>query len=174
MSFLSRLLGANEGEFDPPELRAEIEKATAALAAATTALDSTWGLGRADWTLDQDAGTLVFTTADGIMVVAPAQIVGTYNVDDESWLWAWDHPSVLPALKADAERLLEYGRERGFEKLTTRKFRCTESEAWELTALAFHICGTSGAYRGPSGSTMVFMTFREIKFTTALTGLAGS
>ena len=149
---------------DPAALRAEIEKAMNGLAAATAAHDGTWHLGQADWTLDQDVGDLVFTTP-GIRAVAPAQIIGTYSTQDGTWLWGWDHASVVPALAEHARRVRAYGEEHGYERLTTQKLACTEHEAWELTALAFLLCRANGAYRGPAGPTLVFMTFGEVRLS---------
>jgi hypothetical protein len=102
-----------------------------------------------------------------LQAVAPAQIIATYNTLDGTWLWAWDHPSVEPALAKDAKRMLAYGQEHGYAKLTTRKLQITEDEAWELTALAFLVCGANGAYRGPAGTAFVFMTFGEVQVSKA-------
>jgi hypothetical protein len=33
-----------------------------------------------------------------------------------------------------------------------------------MTALAVKLCGEQGAYRGPSGSTYVFVAFGEVVF----------
>ncbi len=79
-----------------------------------------------------------------------------------SWFWGWDHPSVAPALSAHAQQLYAYGKAQGIARLTTRKLSCTEAEAWELTALACKLCDAQGAYRGPAGTTMVFMTFGQV------------
>src|SRR5687768_14433687 len=39
-----------------------------------------WGLGSFDrWDLDQDAGTLVFSNADGSTVTTTAQIIGSFS-----------------------------------------------------------------------------------------------
>ena len=135
------------------------------LAAVTAAHDSAWHLGEADWSLDQNVGDLVFTTQHGVRAVAPAQIIGTYNTLDGTWLWAWDHPTVHAPLARDAKRVLDYGRQHGYSRLTTRKLGCSESEAWELTALAFMLCGANGAYRGPDGTAFVFMTFGEVQLS---------
>jgi hypothetical protein len=35
-------------------------------------------------------------------------------------------------------------------------------QAWEFTALACHLCDAQGAYRGPAGTALVFMTFGEV------------
>jgi len=167
MGLFRRIFGGNRGPADPQALRQEIEKAVIGLAAVMTTHDSTWHLGQADWSLNQDIGNLVFTTPQGMQAVAPAQIIGTYDTQDGTWLWAWDHPSVEPSLAKDAKKILAYGQQHGYVKLTTRKLQITEDEAWELTALAFMVCGANGAYRGPAGTALVFMTFGEVQLSKA-------
>ena len=65
----------------------------------TAAHDGTWQLGKADWDIDQDAGTIVFTSPKGITATCPVQVIGTFNTEDDTWLWGWDHPSVDPGCK---------------------------------------------------------------------------
>ena len=38
----------------------------------------------------------------------------------------------------------------------------SEDEAWEFTALACQLCRAQGAYRGPAGTALVYMTFGEV------------
>lgn len=166
MGLFDRMFGGKKRPAEPPALRLEIEKAMNGLAVVTAAHDGTWHIKEATWSLNQEVGTLVFTT-QGLRAVAPAQIIGTYNTQDGTWLWAWDHPSVVPSLAKDAKKLLAYGQQHGYTRLTTRTLQCTEDEAWELTALAFMLCKANGAYRGPAGSTLVYMTFGEVKLSKA-------
>jgi hypothetical protein len=123
--------------------------------------DATWHLGEADWSVDQNQGQIVFDR-EGITAAAPVQIIGTFNSEDSTWLWGWDHPSVVPALQEHARRVRDYGEEHGISRLTTRKLASSENEAWEFTALACKLCGAQGAYRGPTGRAYVFMTFGEV------------
>jgi hypothetical protein len=157
----------DEGYVDPPALRQQFEKAMNGLALVTTAHTETWHLDEAAWSVDLDAGAIVFTTPKGIKAAAPVQIIGTYNTEDGTWLWGWDHPSVPPALAEHARQVLHYGKEHGFARLTTLTFACSERTCWELTALAFLLCRANGAYSGPAGAARVFMTFGELKLTPA-------
>jgi len=92
-----------------------------------TAAHESWGLGKFErWNVDQDAGTLVFSNADGTKATTTAQIIGSFSTSDDSWLWAWDNPSVDDKLKADALKVKAYGEEHGIERLTTRKWTGTE------------------------------------------------
>lgn len=132
----------------------------------TAEAQKAWGLGTFDrWDIDQQAGNLVFSNADGTTAVAPAQIIGSFNASDNSWLWAWDNPSIVDDRKLNALKLKEYGEKHRIEKLTTRKWTGTEDDAWEMVALAVKLCDAQGAYRGPSGSTYVFITFGEVKIS---------
>jgi hypothetical protein len=131
----------------------------------TAAHDRLWHLGEADWSVDQDAGEIVFSAPNGMVATCPVQIIGTFNTGDSTWLWAWDHPSVQPALAEHAIRLRDYGQANGITDLATRKLSATEERCWEFTALACKLNEAQGGYRGPAGSTLVFMTFGEPKLS---------
>jgi hypothetical protein len=165
MGFFNRVFSG--GPKDPPALRQQVEKAMSGLKCAMTAHDQTWHIGDAAWSLDQDVGNLIFSLPQGTEAIAPAQIIGTYNISDGTWLWGWQNPSIDPSLLRDAKKLYAYGKQHDYEKLTERKLKCSENEAWELTALAYMICGANGAYRGPAGTALVFMTFGEVKLSKA-------
>jgi hypothetical protein len=122
-----------------------------------------WGLDRISrWDLDQDTGELTFSFDDGLRAVAPAQIIGTYNSKDHTWLWAWDNASIGQKLKKDALKVRKYGEEHRIERLTKAKWGGTEEDAWAMTALAVKLCGEQGAYRGPAGETNVFIAFGPV------------
>jgi len=129
----------------------------------TDAHRAAWGLDRIKrWDLNQDDGQLVFSLADGLKARAPAQIIGTYNTDDHTWLWAWDNPSIDDKLKSDALKLRKYGEEHHVDRLTQRKWVGTEDDAWAMVALAVKLCGEQGVYRGPEGATHVFIAFGDV------------
>ncbi len=95
------------------------------------------------------------------------QIVGTYNTKDGTWLWGWDHPSVEPPLAEHAKQVLAYGRQHGFDVLTTRKLECPEEQCWDFAALACMLCNAQGAYRGPASDARVFFTFGKVTLSKA-------
>jgi hypothetical protein len=131
----------------------------------TEAHDATWHLSEADWSVDQDAGEIVFNTPNGLTATCPVQIVGTYNTADGTWLWGWDHPSVADGLDQHAERVRRYGLKHGIDELTHRKLTCTQDDAWQFAALACKIADAQGAYCGPSGTTLIYMTFGEVELS---------
>jgi hypothetical protein len=101
-------------------------------------------------------------TREGTVASAPAQIIGTFDTADNTWLWAWDNPSVEKPLRRDALAAKAWGEKHGVPDLTRSKFETTEARAWELTAMVCRLAGCQGAYRGPADSLRVFITFGEV------------
>lgn len=120
-------------------------------------------IGASDWFLDQDERVITFTSPEGIVATAPAQIAGTYNTEDNTWLWAWRNSSIDPALTAHSTIVRQYGERRKIAELTTAKLEISEEKAWELAALTCKLGQFQGVYRGPSGPTMVFITFGGVQ-----------
>ena len=140
-----------------------IQKSVEGLRTQTTAHAATWHLGEeANWDADQDAGRLRFTFDDGTIAEAEFQIVGTYNTLDGTFLWGWDHPSVAEPLRKHASLAKQFGAKHGLSRYTDRKVKCSEEDAWEFTAVAARLANANGAYRGPAGTALVYMTFGEM------------
>jgi hypothetical protein len=150
-----------EAEFD-----ALLERSMAGLRLQTDAHAGGWGLGHyARWDLKQDVGNLVFTDPVRGMAVAPAQLIGSWFGEDSTWLWGWANPSISDALKRDALRVREFGEANGLEQLVQPEWVYSEADAWRMTALAVHLCGAQGAYRGPAGPAFVFISFGEVQLS---------
>lgn len=121
---------------------------------------ASWGLGtETQWNLDMNSGQLRLSFADGREMNFPVQVVGTYNTQNGSFMWGWDHPSVPVPLRRAAQHVHDYGEEHVIERFTTRTISCSEAEAWEITAAAAQLDNVTGAYRGDAGGTWVYMTF---------------
>jgi hypothetical protein len=139
------------------------------LGMATGAHNRIWRFGEeSSWDVDQDNGQIIFSFADGSIVSSPVQMIGTFNAKDGTFMWGWDHPSIVPELQANALRVKQFGEEHGSKELTTHKISCTEMRAWEYTALAMRLSEASGAYRGEAvPGTFVFMNFGEVRLDLA-------
>jgi hypothetical protein len=136
----------------------------------TSAHDAAWHITKADWKVDQATGVVEFAAPDGVKATCQVQIIGTYDKAEGTWLWGWDHPNVLAPLQSHARQVRKYGEEHGIESLTGQKLQCQESAAWGFTALACKLANAQGAYCGPSGSTLVFMTFNDVKGSKNISG----
>ena len=166
MGLFSRLFGGSENKtHDSAEFRQLIEKASVRLQTLTAAHERMWQIGEASWGADLEAGTITFDSPNGMHVEAPVQVIGTYNTEEETWLWGWDHPSVQPPLDQHAKQVLEYGEQNGIADLTNRKLQCSSERCWELAAVTCLLSEAQGVYCGPSGPTLVFMTFGRVKLS---------
>jgi len=126
-------------------------------------LGSKMKLAKAPWVVDQNSGLIQFDRADGALVTAPVQIVGSWDPRSSIFTWGWDHPSVQTRLRADAERTRWFGEKHAQEELVQRTVKMSEQEAWRLTAVAMKVNGAAGAYRGPTEGPVVFMTLGQPK-----------
>ena len=68
-------------------------------------------------------------------------------------------------LRKHASLAKEFGEKHGLANYKERKVKCSEDEAWEFTAVAARLAKANGAYRGPAGTALVYMTFGEIKLS---------
>jgi hypothetical protein len=168
VGLLARIFGGGKKKISyPAELQPQIERAMNGLRALTSAHDGMFQIGRAQWSVDQEKGTITFNSPSGMRAEAPVQIIGTYNTQDGTWLWSWANSSIESPLTEDARKVQAYGQEHGYEILTTRKISCPEEQCWELAALACMLCQAQGAYRGPAGTARVFMTFGKVSLSKA-------
>jgi hypothetical protein len=143
-----------------------VERSLTELQLKTQAHDGAFGLGRADWQAELQSGTLRFAN-ESFQATCAVQIIGTYNTADGSWLWGWNHPSVPAPLALDAGRVRAFAIDRGLTRLLEPSLNCSEDDAWAFTALATFLAQSQGAYRGPAGAALVFMTFTDIQLQAA-------
>ncbi len=148
--------GLTDAQLDEISAQANVELRT-----KNEANDARWGIG--DWSADLERGILAFATRDGGRVEADVQVIGTYVAARRSWLWGWDHPSVSPPLAAHARLVRQFAQTQRLEAMQQRTMDIEQGEAWGFTALAAHLAGAAGAYRGPSGGTFVFMTHGPLR-----------
>jgi hypothetical protein len=144
-----------------------LERSMEELRIKTEVHDGLFQISKAAWQLDQDTGLITFTSPSGLVASAPAQIAGTYDTKNGTWLWAWDNPSIDEKLTLHARITRDYGKKHGLSELTTRKLAATEDKCWEFAALTCKLGDDQGAYRGPAGATMVFITFGKVKVKKA-------
>jgi hypothetical protein len=94
MNLFRKLFGRKDDHSDEsPEFRAFLEGSMEGLQLQKSAHENTWQLGKEErWDFTQDAGELIWTFSDQL-VVAAAQIIGTFDKRAKTWLWAWANPS---------------------------------------------------------------------------------
>jgi hypothetical protein len=104
------------------------------------------GPARVAW--DRDAGLLVFAPQSGPEVRFPAEILGSFAPDLQSWCWAWD----IQGLEPQHARAVAGLREETLPLLTTAAFDCSESFAYTVAIAAAGFLGKKPVWRWPLSS----------------------
>jgi len=165
MNIFKKLFGQKDGDGETPEFKSLLEASMEGLRLQTEAHQGTWRFGQSErWDFSQDTGELVFTFLD-MVVRAPAQIIGSFDSREGSWMWGWANTSIADSLTRDSVQVREYGEQHHIRRLTTPGWPGKEIDGWQMAALANRLCKTSGVYRGPAGTTFVFFTFGQVKLT---------
>lgn len=142
-------------------------RAVAELRTMTQIHEKTRGMSKAsNVQLDQDAGKIIWTFRDGLVVEAPVEIVGTYNPASASFLWAWANHTIPGKLQGGANRVRAYGDTHGVTDFTSRLATVSPARAWEFAAIANHLARAKGAYRASAGGIVVYVTFGKIGVRT--------
>jgi len=165
MSIFKKLFEKKDGDGETAEFKAFLEGSMEGLHLQTEAHQGTWRLGKSErWDFSQDSGELVFTFPD-MVVRAPAQIIGSFDSREGSWMWAWANSSLSDSLTRDSVRVRDYGEQHQIRRLTTGTWSAEEADGWRMAALANRLCESNGVYRGPAGTTFVFFTFGQVQLT---------
>ncbi len=124
---------------------------------------NTWHLDAADqYDLDLEAGEIIWFFPDKI-VRAPAQLLGTWSGQDNTFLWGWDHPSAPAGTALAARALKDYADKHNIEQLKDRKQACDFEAAWNLAAMAVLLGDLQGVYRFQASETAwVYVGFGNV------------
>jgi hypothetical protein len=165
MSILEKLFGQKDGDGENPEFKAFLQGGMEGLRIQTEAHQRVWRLGKSErWDFSQNTGELVFTFPD-MIVRAPAQIIGSFDSREGSWMWAWANSSISDSLTLDSVRVRKYGAQHHLRRLTKPTWPAEEMDGWHMAGLANRLCESNGVYRGPAGTTFVFFTFGEVQLS---------
>jgi hypothetical protein len=165
MSIFKKIFGQKDEKGETPEFTAFLEGSMEGLRLQTAAHQATWGFGKSQrWDFSQNSGELVFMFPD-MVVRGPAQIIGSFDGEEGSWMWAWANSSIAEGLTRDSVRVREYGEQHHIRRLKTPSWPAEEKDGWRMAALANRLCKSNGVYRGPAGTTFVFFTFGQVQLS---------
>lgn len=114
------------------------------------------------WEIDSDSLRIVFSSPGVPSATAEYQVVGTFSLQSNTWLWGWANASFDPRETAEIDRLRVFGEVRGIDRLTHQKWNAEQVDGWEMTSLAAHVLGADALYRLPSEKVMTFLLLRNL------------
>lgn len=123
------------------------------------------GSGVGDWNMDLKKGFISFAMPDRT-VVADVEAVGTFNEENGTFMWAWDHVLIPVELSGDAQLAKKWGQDKDLKKYTHNKVECDIEEAWAFTAVTCMLGEADGAYMANNGTPVIpFVTLKNIRIT---------
>jgi hypothetical protein len=91
-----------------------------------------------------------------------AQLLGTWNISDETWLWGWANSSVEPGCTELVERSIRPEQHQpGFAVFWRERFPCEESFAARVALLAGVRIGATAVFRGRAGGAWAYLALME-------------
>jgi len=126
-----------------------------------------WGLGTARrWVLDQGKGRIMWSFEDHV-ASAPAQILGSWNAEVNSFVWSWDNASIADPLCTTAADVRAFGAEHGIAALTSSPLDLDEARVRDVIALAFRVGRCTGLYHPFDGRLASYITFGDVTIEEA-------
>jgi hypothetical protein len=116
------------------------------------------------WDWDQDRSQLTFSDEGRVVVVCDIALVGSFSSTENTWMWSWASDSLAEQVKAPLRELCEFGEERGFEKLAGAYWDGTETDGWQMTAIAAKYLGAIGAHRAPDERGFIYMVITRARW----------
>ncbi|MBM7068944.1 DUF6882 domain-containing protein [Actibacterium sp. 188UL27-1] len=122
-----------------------------------------WGMDKAtSYDVDLSAGTITFFLPDGKKAQAAAQLLGTWNPNDETFLWGWDHPSAPLGTATASAALRGHASQHGIDQLSTPKITCDFEACFSIAATAILVADLQGIYRLDAGGPWAYIGFDTV------------
>ena len=149
------------------ELETLVTEGHAEIARTTEEHTAAWGLGSAQRrSLDQSRGRILWAFEDHV-ASASVQILGSWNAEVNSFVWAWDNSSIAEPLRETAANVRAFGQEHGIVALTSSPLELDESRVRDVVALAFGIGRCTGLYHPFDGRLASYIAFGEVTIEQA-------
>jgi len=112
---------------------------------------------------DQADGRLTLQFGHGPDLLLDAQVLGSFDPSDRSFMWGWHNASLRPELQQAAALAREAGQRSGEAALTTPVQSVPFDQLTPLLARAAQLAGLDGVYRAMTeDSTSVFLGYRLV------------
>ncbi len=153
----------------PTDFASLVEFAGHHIQAQQVAHSSTWGLGSAErFDVDLEAGTITWQFPDkNVVANAPAELLGTWNPQDNTFLWGWDHPSTPPGTAIATQAVKTWADQNGVVELQQRSISCTNDECYSIAGIASPIGNLQGVYRFDAGGPWAYVGFGNVTLSPA-------
>jgi hypothetical protein len=134
------------------------------------ALEQSWRLSAcAEYALNDETGLFHMKLNDGTSWEADAQILGSFNEDDQTWQWSWGNPHCAEIWSRDSKVVQAAGERLGIWYV---------HEIWDfpvpgpeyvgyLNAIGIKASESAGWYEVRDGSVVIFVMVKNLRWTAA-------
>jgi hypothetical protein len=123
----------------------------------------------AEYALNQDTGLFHIKLEDGRTWEADAQILGSYNEDDQTWQWAWGNPHCAEIWSRDSKIVRETGKRLGvwyLHELPGQPMPGPEFVAY-FCAIGMKASDSPGMFEARDGSVVIFVMLKNLRWVDA-------
>ena len=133
------------------------------------ALEQGWRLSAcAEYALNDETGLFHMKLNDGTSWEADAQILGSFNEDDQTWQWSWGNPHCAEIWSRDSKVVQAAGVRLGIwyvHELWDFPVPGPEYVAY-LNAIGIKASESAGWYEVRDGSVVIFVMLKNLRWTT--------
>ena len=134
------------------------------------ALQNGWRLSDcAEYALDDGPGLFHMKLNDGATWEADAQILGSFNEEDQTWQWAWGNPHCAEIWSRDSKVVQETGRRLGIwyvHELFEMPVPGPEFVAY-LCSIGMKASESTGLFEARDGAVVIFVMLKNLRWTTS-------
>lgn len=112
---------------------------------------------------DFDKEELYFINGDKVVVVAKIVPIGSFNSDNNTWMWAWANEAFPENLQLKSAQLKQLEEITSFEMFGNEMAEIDEDMTWEIAGMALNLLNFKGVYRGPANNTQYFYAMKSVK-----------
>ncbi|MCK5002912.1 MAG: hypothetical protein KAJ92_05915 [Gammaproteobacteria bacterium] len=112
---------------------------------------------------DMLKGTIEFKQGSTVMVKADFIPVGSFNEDQETWMWAWANGGVTGEILQKAESIRVLDAKTNNDVFNTETVSADEGLAWEIAAMACDYYQGQGVFAAPVEGLLIFMVLNDIE-----------
>lgn len=131
------------------------------------ALEQGWHLSACtEYALDDGTGLFHMKLNDGTAWEANAQILGSFNEEDQTWMWAWGNPHCAEVWSRDSKVVQETGRRLGIwyvHELAEMPMEGPEFVAY-LCAIGMKASESTGMFEARDGSVVIFVMLKNLRW----------
>jgi len=111
---------------------------------------------------DMRKGTIEFKQGSTVMVTANFIPVGSFNEDQQTWMWAWANGGVTGEILQKAETIKVLDARTDNDVFNIETISADENTAWEIVAMACDHYQGQGVFAAPVEGLLIFIVLDNI------------